>query len=114
MDGIVELWEGMQFGLYWLWWLVGCGGMGDVYEVEDMVCEWIVVLKLMLEMFFSDLVFCMCMQCEVCIVGCLQELYVVLIYDFGEIDGQFYVDMCLINGVDLVVMLRCQGLLVLL
>ncbi|MBL7325101.1 serine/threonine protein kinase PknE, partial [Escherichia coli] len=49
------------------------------------------------------------MQREARTAGRLQEPHVVPIHDFGEIDGQLYVDMRLINGVDLAAMLRRQG-----
>lgn len=109
MDGTAESREGTQFGPYRLRRLVGRGGMGDVYEAEDTVRERIVALKLMSETLSSDPVFRTRMQREARTAGRLQELHVVPIHDFGEIDGQLYVDMRLINGVDLAAMLRRQG-----
>lgn len=109
MDGTAESREGTQFGPYRLRRLVGRGGMGDVYEAEDTVRERIVALKLMSETLSSDPVFRTRMQREARTAGRLQEPHVVPIHDFGEIDGQLYVDMRLINGVDLAAMLRRQG-----
>lgn len=60
-----------MFGFYYFKWLLGWGGMGEVYEVEYIVKEWIVVVKLMIVEFSKDLVFCEWMKCEVCIVGWL-------------------------------------------
>lgn len=111
MDGTAESREGTQFGPYRLRRLVGRGGMGDVYEAEDTVRERIVALKLMSETLSSDPVFRTRMQREARTAGRLQEPHVVPIHDFGEIDGQLYVDMRLINGVDLAAMLRRQGLI---
>lgn len=109
MDGTAESREGTQFGPYRLRRLVGRGGMGDVDEAEDTVRERIVALKLMSETLSSDPVFRTRMQREARTAGRLQEPHVVPIHDFGEIDGQLYVDMRLINGVDLAAMLRRQG-----
>lgn len=101
--------EGSQFGPYLLRRLVGRGGMGDVYEAEDTVHERIVALKLMSESLSSDPVFRTRMQREARTAGRLHEPHVVPIHDFGEIDGQLYVDMRLIDGKDLATLLSRYG-----
>ncbi|WP_156690373.1 serine/threonine protein kinase PknE [Mycobacterium sp. Marseille-P9652] len=101
--------EGSQFGPYLLRRLVGRGGMGDVYEAEDTVRERIVALKLMSQTLSNDPVFRSRMQREARTAGRLQEPHVVPIHDYGEIDGQLYVDMRLIDGKDLATMLNRYG-----
>src|SRR5271163_2868392 len=101
--------EGSQFGPYLLRRLVGRGGMGDVYEAEDTVRERIVALKLMSQTLSNDPVFRARMQREARTAGRLQEPHVVPIHDFGEIDGQLYVDMRLIDGSDVAGMLSRYG-----
>ncbi len=101
--------EGSQFGPYRLRRLVGRGGMGDVYEAEDTVRERIVALKLMSQTLSDDPVFRSRMQREARTAGRLQEPHVVPIHDFGEIEGQLYVDMRLIDGKDLATMLSRYG-----
>jgi len=101
--------EGEQFGQYLLRRLVGRGGMGDVYEAEDTVRERIVALKLMSATLSGDPVFRARMQREARTAGRLQEPHVVPIHDFGEIDGQLYVDMRLIDGSDVAGMLSRYG-----
>ncbi|OMC29774.1 serine/threonine protein kinase, partial [Mycobacterium colombiense] len=101
--------EGTQFGPYRLRRLVGRGGMGDVYEAEDTVRERIVALKLMSRTLSNDPVFRSRMQREARTAGRLHEPHVVPIHDFGEIDGQLYVDMRLIDGKDLATMLKRYG-----
>jgi serine/threonine protein kinase, bacterial len=101
--------EGSQFGPYRLRRLVGRGGMGDVYEAEDTVRERIVALKLMSQTLSTDPVFRSRMQREARTAGRLQEPHVVPIHDFGEIDGQLYVDMRLIDGMDVATMLSRYG-----
>jgi serine/threonine-protein kinase len=101
--------EGSEFGPYRLRRLLGRGGMGDVYEAEDTVRERIVALKLMSETLSNDPVFRSRMQREARTAGRLQEPHVVPIHDFGEIDGQLYVDMRLIDGVDVASILSRDG-----
>ncbi|OBH93904.1 serine/threonine protein kinase PknE [Mycobacterium scrofulaceum] len=101
--------EGSQFGPYLLRRLIGRGGMGDVYEAEDTVRERTVALKLMSQTLSNDPVFRSRMQREARTAGRLQEPHVVPIHDFGEIDGQLYVDMRLIDGKDLAGMLGRYG-----
>ena len=101
MDDTTGSREGSQFGPYRLRRLLGRGGMGDVYEAEDTVRERIVALKLMSGTLSTDPVFRTRMRREARTAGRLQEPHVVPIHDFGEIDGQLYVDMRLIDGVDL-------------
>jgi serine/threonine-protein kinase len=92
---------GTQFGPYRLNRLIGAGGFGEVYEAEDTVRDRIVALKLMKEGVSRDDVFRKRMQREAHAAGRLQEPHVVPIHDYGEIDGLLYVDMRLIDGVDL-------------
>jgi len=109
MGDTAESREGTQFGPYLLRRLVGRGGMGDVYEAEDTVRERVVALKLMSPTLSTDPVFRSRMQREARTAGRLQEPHVVPIHDFGEIDGQLYVDMRLIDGKDLATMVGRYG-----
>ncbi|OBB94857.1 serine/threonine protein kinase PknE [Mycobacterium sp. 852002-40037_SCH5390672] len=108
-DATADSREGTQFGPYQLRRLIGRGGMGDVYEAEDTVRERIVALKLMSQTLSNDPVFRSRMQREARTAGRLHEPHVVPIHDFGEIDGQLYVDMRLIDGKDLAGMLKRYG-----
>ncbi|OOK78927.1 putative serine/threonine-protein kinase pknH [Mycobacterium kansasii] len=92
---------GSTFGPYRLKRLLGRGGMGEVYEAEHTVKEWTVAVKLMSETFSKDPVFRERMKREARITGRLQEPHVVPIHDYGEIDGQMYLEMRLIEGTDL-------------
>jgi serine/threonine-protein kinase len=101
--------EGSDFGQYRLRRLLGRGGMGDVYEAEDTHRERIVALKLMSEALSRDPVFRKRMQREARTAGRLQEPHVVPIHDFGEIDGQLYVDMRMIEGSDVAKLISRYG-----
>ena len=93
---------GSMFGPYHLKRLLGRGGMGEVYEAEHTVKEWTVAVKLMTAEFSKDPVFRERMKREARIAGRLQEPHVVPIHDYGEIDGQMFMEMRLVEGTDLV------------
>ena len=100
---------GSMFGPYHLKRLLGSGGMGEVYEAEHTVKEWTVAVKVMSEQFSKDPVFRERMKREARITGRLPEPHVVPIHDYGEIDGQIYLEMRLIDGIDLDSMLKRFG-----
>ena len=92
---------GARFGPYLLKRLVGSGGMGSVYEAEDTVLQRSVALKLISATYAQDPDYRERLQREARIAGRLRNPHVVPIHGAGEIDGQLYVDMRLIDGVDL-------------
>src|SRR5271163_2952728 len=100
---------GTTFGPYYLKRLLGRGGMGEVYEAEHTVKKWTVALKLMSHTFSQDPVFRKRMEREARITGRLLEPHVVPIHDYGEIDGQLYLEMRLIEGTDLSSLLERNG-----
>jgi serine/threonine kinase PknH len=100
---------GSMFGPYHLTRLLGRGGMGEVYEAENTVKEWTVAVKVMSEQFSKDPVFCERMKSEARITRRLQEPHVVPIHDYGDIDGQMFLEMRLIEGTDLGSMLKRYG-----
>ena len=93
--------SGTSFGHYQLIRLVGRGGMGEVYEAEDTRKRRRVALKLISQHLSGNPTFRARMEREAGTAGRLTEPHVVPIHDYGEIDGQLYVDMRLIEGTDL-------------
>jgi serine/threonine kinase PknH len=100
---------GTRFGPYQLKRLIGAGGFGEVYEAVDTVKDRTVALKLLPEAMSKDDVFRKRMKREAHAAGRLQEPHVVPIHDYGEIDGVLFVDMRLIDGVDLHALLAEEG-----
>ncbi|BBY38767.1 serine/threonine-protein kinase PknD [Mycobacterium mantenii] len=100
---------GSWFGPYRLVRLLRQGGMGEVYEAEDTRKRRMVALKLISPEFTGNAEFRARLQREADIAGRLTEPHVVPIHDYGEIDGRFYVEMRLVDGVDLGTLLRRDG-----
>jgi serine/threonine-protein kinase len=100
---------GSRFGPYLIKRLIGRGGMGEVYEAEDTVKGRVVALKLLPDALSGDPVFRERLQREARSAGRLQEPHVVPVHDYGEIDGHLFVDMRLIDGIDLRTTLQRTG-----
>ncbi|MEB4211588.1 serine/threonine-protein kinase PknD [Mycobacterium sp. 94-17] len=100
---------GSWFGPYRLVRLLRQGGMGEVYEAEDTRKRRMVALKLISQQFTGNAEFRARLQREADIAGRLTEPHVVPIHDYGEIEGRFYVEMRLVDGVDLGTLLRREG-----
>src|SRR6201993_3319057 len=100
---------GSDFGHYHLRRLLGRGGRGEVDEAEDTRKDRIVALKLLPVTMSHDPVFRKRLKREARTAGSLQEPHVVPIHDYGEIDGQMFMEMRLIEGTDLDSVLKRFG-----
>jgi serine/threonine kinase PknH len=89
---------GRMFGHYKVIGLIGQGGMGDVYEAEDTAKGRRVALKILPEQYSHDERFRTRFQRESRAAAILQEQHVIPIHDWGEIDGNLYIDMRLVHG----------------
>lgn len=93
--------EGRAFGRYQLVDLLGRGGMGEVWRAFDSVTERVVAIKVLPAQFADDLKFQARFRREARAAAGLNDPHIVPIHDFGEIDGQLFVTMRLIEGQDL-------------
>ena len=93
--------EGTPFGRYRLLELLGRGGMGEVWRAHDTETDRVIALKLLPRHLADDEMFQKRFRREAHAAASLNEPHVVPIHNFGEIDGQLYVDMRLIEGRDL-------------
>ena len=98
-----------QVGNYRLDGLLGSGGMGEVYKAYDTQRGRYVALKLLPEAFSSDPEYLRRFQRESYVAARLTEPHVVPIHDFGEIDGQLFIDMRLVDGSDINGLLAANG-----
>jgi serine/threonine-protein kinase len=98
-----------QLGPYRLDELLGAGGMGEVFKAYDTRRDRFVALKLLPEAFSGDQEYLRRFQREAQVVARLAEPHVIPIHDFGEVDGQLFIDMRLVNGTDIGKLLTAGG-----
>ena len=96
---------GTRFGPYQL---VSSGGAGWERSIRPNHLQ-VVALKLISPQFSNNSVFRARMQREADTAGRLTEPHIVPIHDYGEIDGQFFVEMRLIDGASLRSLLKHYG-----
>jgi hypothetical protein len=88
------------FGPYQVRELLGRGGMGQVHRAYDTVHDRMVALK-RLSAAGDDDEFRARFRRESKIVASLRHPNIIPIHDYGDIDGQLYLDMRLVRGTDL-------------
>ncbi|MGE3660497.1 MAG: serine/threonine-protein kinase [Pseudonocardia sp.] len=98
-----------QFGPYRLDALLGRGGMGEVHRAYDTVRHRTVALKRLPVERADDPEFQARFRRESALAAQLSEPHIIPIHDFGEIDGQLYIDMRLVEGTDLASVLARDG-----
>jgi YVTN family beta-propeller protein len=98
-----------QVGNYRLDSLLGQGGMGDVYKAYDTHRDRYVALKLLPEALSSDQEYLARFRRESNVAARLRDPHVIPIHDFGEIDGQLFIDMRLVDGADIGALLETNG-----
>ena len=96
-DGVTE----QEFGRYRLVSLLGRGGMGEVWRAVDTDKDREVALKVLGSWLGGDPLFAERFRRESALAARLNSPNIIPIHDYGEIDGRLYIDMPLIDGVDL-------------
>ncbi|MFF2555580.1 protein kinase [Nocardia sp. NPDC058058] len=100
---------GARFGQYELRRLLGVGGMGEVYEAYDTVRDRTVALKLLDVELAKSPTYVERFRRESHTAARLQEPHVILVHDWGEVDGVLFIDMRLVRGRDLKAYLSDEG-----
>jgi serine/threonine protein kinase len=98
-----------EFGQYRLESLLGVGGMGEVHRAYDTRRDREVALKLLPFALSRDPEYQKRFKRESYTVARLREPHVIPIHDYGEIDGQLYIDMRLVDGDSLAMLLSEHG-----
>ena len=97
-----------EFGRYRLESLLGRGGMGEVWRAVDTHKNRPVAIKVLGSWLNGDPRFAERFRRESALAARLNSPHIIPIHDFGEIDGRLFIDMPLIDGVDLAQLLE-QG-----
>ena len=98
-----------QVGSYRLDSLLGSGGMGEVYKAYDARRDRYVALKLLSGALSGDREYLKRFRRESNVAARLRDPHVIPIHDFGEIDGQLFIDMRLVDGADIRTLLETHG-----
>lgn len=101
--------EAVGFGRYQLLELIGEGGMGKVYRAHDTMIERDVAIKVLPAELGAEPGYRDRFRREAHTAARLAEPHIIPIYDTGEIDGQLYLVMPVVNGTDLDTLLRTDG-----
>ncbi len=98
-----------DFGPYRLEGLLGRGGMGEVYRAFDTARKRVVALKVLSPHLAADPEYQARFRAESEMAARLRSAHVIPIHDYGEIDGVLFLDMRLVDGVDLATRLLERG-----
>lgn len=100
---------GTPFGRYQLERLLGHGGMGQVWSAYDTDTDRRVALKVLPAELAADPVYRERFRREAHTVAAMREPHVVPIHGYGEIEGRLYLDMRLVDGIDVKALLARDG-----
>jgi len=100
---------GPRFGPYILTAVLGRGGMGVVYRAFDTVKGRTVALKVLTPELAEDRAFQDRFRRESKRAARLREPHIIPIHDYGQIEGRLFIDMRLVEGIDLATLLDRDG-----
>ena len=89
--------------------IVGEGGMGAVYEANDLALDRVVALKVIRPELGDDPEITQRFKQELILARQVTHRNVIRIYDFGEADGVKFITMELVEGTDLRTVIRARG-----
>ncbi len=101
--------DAVKFGRYRLFELVGQGAMSKVYKARDTVMGRDVAIKLLSAELANEPGLPERFNREALTVGRLTEPHIIPIHDTGEIDGQLYLVMPIIDGINISTAIKQDG-----
>jgi serine/threonine protein kinase len=99
----------VAFGRYRLIEVIGQGGMGKVYKAHDTVIDRDVAVKVLSTELATEPGFRERFRREAHTAARLTEPHIIPIHDTGEVGGQLYLVMPIINGTDVATLLKREG-----
>jgi serine/threonine protein kinase len=81
--------------------LIACGGMGAVYEAEQISLDRPVAIKILPREFTADASFRDAFESEAKTMARLNHPNLIGVYDFGEVEGMLYIIMEYVSGLSL-------------
>lgn len=99
----------VDFGRYRLIEVIGQGGMGKVYKAHDTVIDRDVAVKVLSTELATEPGFRERFRREAHTSARLTEPHIIPIHDTGEIGGQLYLVMPIVDGIDVGTLLRREG-----
>ena len=90
---------------------IGRGGMATVYRGYDQLLERFVAIKVLRDVYSTDPKFVAHVRREAKITAALQHPNIVQVYDYGCVDGNYFIVMELVEGTDLRRYLRARNVL---
>ncbi|MBO0853877.1 MAG: protein kinase [Nocardia sp.] len=101
--------EEMTFGRYRLLAVIGEGAMGRVYKAHDTVIDRDVAVKVLPTALAQEPGYRQRFRREAHTAARLTEPHIIPIYDTGEVEGQLYLVMPIVDGIDVHGLLRRDG-----
>jgi serine/threonine protein kinase len=90
---------------------IGRGGLATIYRGWDTQMERVVAVKVLREVYSRDPKFVSRFQNEAKLRSLLQHPNIVQVYDYGHTNGNYFIIMELVDGIDLRRYLRSRGIL---
>lgn len=90
---------------------IGRGGMATIYRGHDMHMDRVVAIKVLRDVYSTDPKFVTRFQREAKAASALQHPNIVQVYDYGQTDGNYFIVMELVEGIDLRRYLKQRGVL---
>jgi serine/threonine protein kinase len=101
--------DSVRFGPYILKAVLGRSGMSVVYRAYDTVKARTVALKVLIPELAADQAFQDRFRRGLRRAARLSESHIIPIHDFGQIDGRLFIDMRLVESIDLATLLEQDG-----
>src|SRR5258706_6372715 len=90
---------------------IGRGGMATIYRGRDLHMDRVVAIKVLREVYSTDVKFVARFQLEAKAASALQHPNIVQVYDYGQSEGNYFIVMELVEGADVRRYLRSRGAL---